>query len=106
VFSIQWEPGDGMIKLATPSFWRVTDTTVHAKLTVMVIIIGVTGKQFRRSLITIRMAGFALHAMFPGKRKPVLPWSKVTSDHCVRLMTGAAIRAKLTVVVILVGGQE
>ena len=94
-----------MIKArTTPSFGRMTGTTVRAKLTVMVIIIGVTGKTIRRrSLITIRMAGFALHtAMFPGKRETGIAMVEGNIRPLRWLMTGTAIRAELTVVVILV----
>ena len=72
MFTDQREAGHGMVEgRACPTLGGMTCTTIGAKLSVVVVILGMTGKTVRgRAFIAVGMADFALDiAMLPGQRE-------------------------------------
>ena len=106
MFSGQREAGNGMVEVRiAPTAGCMTGTTIRAKLTVVCILVGVTGITVRgRTLVAVRMAGSASYSGVS-----TLEWEtcKVVVEVHIRplgwLVTGATVRTELAVVVVLVG---
>lgn len=106
MFPGQREAGNGMVEVRiAPTAGRMTGTTIRAKLTVVCILVGVTGITVRgRSLVTIRMAG---GASYSGVSTLERETGKIMVEVYIRplgwLVTGTTVRTELTVVMVLVG---
>lgn len=101
MFSCQWKSGLIMIERRVPPATRtMTRLATGAKLAVMFIVIGMTGKAVLGcAFIPIRMTGRTLYAgVFPCQREPRIVVIEGHLAPCGGLMTGAAVRPKLTVV--------
>lgn len=90
---------------SAPTLGCMTRSTVGAKLTVVVIVIGMAGVTIRRrSLVSINMTGFALSVGVPSyKRKTGIAMIERYIGPLRWFMTGTAVGTELTVVIILVG---
>ena len=106
MFSGQRETGNGMVEVRiAPTAGCMTGTTIRAKLTVVSILIGVTGITVRgRTLVAVCMAGGTSYSSVSAFKRETC---KVVIEVHIRplgwLVTGATVRTELAVVVVLVG---
>ena len=106
MFSGQWEASNAMVEVRiTPTAGCMTGTTIRAKLTVVCILVGVTGITVRgRTLVAVRMAGGASYSGVSALERET---GKVVVEVHIRplgrLMTGTTIRTELAVMMVLIG---
>lgn len=90
-------------RCVSPPAGRVAGTAIRTKLTVVLVLVGMTGITIGgRPLVTIGMTGFALNVvMLAGKWETGIAMIETNVGPFGRLMAGAAIGAKLTFMGIL-----
>lgn len=106
MFSRQREAGNGMVEVrVAPTAGRMTGTAIRAKLTVVRILVGVTGITVRgRTLVAVRMAGGASYSSVRTlERETCKVVVEVHIRPLGRLMTGATVCTELAVVMVLIG---